>query len=96
MNELIEQIQARANDPFGTLKAGIGLVDEDRDYLLAVVREQQSRLDAVAKIADEKYRLWAAVCGNTCNKDIMGVDHDAIADEVANLLRAALTATEGS
>ena len=54
------------------------------------VSKYESAIDAVNTLLDEKYKLWAAICGNTCSKDIVGVDHDAIADEVAAAVRAAI------
>ena len=74
----------------------IGLSDIDVKNLAAALttagfgpaREQQAKLDAVEKLLDEKYKLWAAICGNTCSKDIVGVDHEAIADEIAAAIRA--------
>ena len=52
----------------------------------------QARLDAVNRVLDEKYKLWAAICGSTCCKGIEGVDHDAIADNIAATIRAAMDA----
>jgi|GEM_PF-1576087 len=45
-------IEARANDPFGTMKAGIGQVDADRDDLLAMLREQGAVIERVKELAD--------------------------------------------
>jgi hypothetical protein len=50
----LDAIEARANDPFGTAKAGIGQVDADRDALLAMVREQQAAIDAAK---DEAHKV---------------------------------------
>jgi len=63
----------------------------DVAYLLDLARKQAAALEAVRKIVDDKYRIWAAVCGNTCSKDLMGVDHDAIADEINSVIHAAIT-----
>jgi hypothetical protein len=99
MTDRLAQIQARADDcqtyNFGMCNADI-LAHEDVPALLAMVRERDAALGRVRKLLDEKYKLWAAICGNTCSKDILGVDHDAIADEVAAAIRAAITATEGA
>lgn len=48
----IDAIQRRADSPFETSRLGIGQVDADRDYLLALVREQQARIDRVERLAD--------------------------------------------
>ena len=68
----------------------------DIPALLAMVRERDAALERVEELLVRKYELYGAICGNTCNKDIVGVDHDAIADEVAAAIRAAITATEGA
>jgi hypothetical protein len=68
----------------------------DIPALLAMVRERDAALERVEEVLVRKYKLYAAICGNTCNKDIMGVDHDAIADEVVAAIRAAITATGGA
>ncbi|HCF99587.1 MAG TPA: hypothetical protein DEV93_03485 [Chloroflexi bacterium] len=67
----------------------------DVAYLLTELRKRDDALAAIEKLLDEKYKLWAAICGNTCSKDILGVDHDAIADEIAAAIRAAVTAAMG-
>ena len=64
-------------------------------YLLTELRKRDNALAAIEKLLHEKYKLWAEICGNTCSKDILGVDHDAIADEVAAAIRAAVTAAKG-
>jgi len=56
----LDEIQARANDPFGTAAAGVSQVDKDRDYLLAVVHDRQAKLDRVASLL----RTWEEVGGD--------------------------------
>ncbi len=63
---------------------------QDLKHLLTVISEQTAKLDAVRKVVDDKYRIWAAVCSNTCSKELMGVDHDAIADEIQSVIHAAM------
>lgn len=99
MSERLDAIEARAANcrtyNFG-MRAADKLTHEDVWDLLVLARKQQAAIDAVTKIVDEKYRLWAAICGNTCSKDILGVDHEAIADELAALIRAAITGEGGA
>ena len=63
----------------------------DVAYLLAELRKRDAALEAIEKVLNEKYKLWAAICGNTCSKDIHGVDHDAIADEIAAAIKTTIT-----
>lgn len=58
-----------------------------------MLAESEAKLAAVERLLDEKYKLWAAICGNTCSNDIIGVDHDAIADEIAAAIRQAMSGT---
>lgn len=63
----LDAIKARANDPFGTLKRGIGQVDADRDALLEIVQEQAAQLQAARlEAADAAYTraVQAAVSGH--------------------------------
>ncbi len=53
----LEQIQARADDPFGTSMQGIGQIDEDRDYLLA-------KLAAIRDLADAHGKVGFRVAAN--------------------------------
>lgn len=53
----LDDIQSRTDDPFGTMKLGIGQVDADRDYLLALVREQAAQLETVGKLAAGRLAL---------------------------------------
>jgi hypothetical protein len=90
-------IEARANDPFGTSMQGVGQVDADRDALLAMVREQQARLDKVTVVADRaEIHEESAYTGP---KGSMGEWERGFNDgkaAVAEAIRAALTATEGA
>jgi hypothetical protein len=79
----LDDIRARA-DAVALVGWGVDLV-----RLLAAV-------DAVLEICDEKVLLWDAICGNTCCKGILDVNHNAIADEIsAEIRRAVAEALEG-
>ena len=78
-------IEARANDPFSTAKAGIGQVDADRDALLAMVREQRAALDLIANQVNAAEML--------CRMNGMDLE---LASVPAGAIRAAITATEGA
>ena len=75
-------IEARANDPFGTVLTGLDQVDADRDALLALVREQRAALERVRAIPPIEY-------GVDDNHHFPNGYNAAIAG-----VRAALTATE--
>lgn len=45
----LDEIRARANNPFRTHAQGIAQLDEDRDYLLAEVDRLQSKMDGENK-----------------------------------------------
>lgn len=59
--------------------------------LIAAAPKLLAALEAVEALLEGKYQLYAAVCGETCCKDILGVDHEAIADNVAANIRQAIT-----
>lgn len=96
-HERLAEIEARRADcqtyNFGMRNAD-KLAKEDVPYLLALVNKQAVQIEAVRSVLSERYKLWAAICGNTCSKDIVGVDHDAIADEIAAALLSAIEDAE--
>jgi len=49
-----------------------------------------SALKAVEAVVSERYKLWAAICGETCGKEVYGIDHDAIADSIAAAIETAI------
>lgn len=57
MTTKLEQIRERADDPIGTMRGGVGPVDEDRDYLLA-------KLDAIRDLANAHGRQGFNVTPN--------------------------------
>ena len=71
---------------------------EAESAMLALLAEQSSydvpklvaALEAVETLLAEKYKLYAAICGETCVKDIVGVDHEAIADNIVANIRATI------
>lgn len=58
--------------------------------LMAAAPRLLAALEAVEALLAEKYKLWAAVCRETCVKDHHGVDHEAIADNIATNIRTAI------
>ena len=68
----------------------------DVAYLLAELRKAREALTRVEGFLDnDEDKLYAAICRNTCGKDIYGVDHEAIATTIATDLRAAVAAAKG-
>lgn len=62
---------------------------EDVPRLVAALR-------AVEAVVSERYKLWAAICGETCGKEVYGIDHDAIADSIAAAIETAIKDALGS
>lgn len=62
---------------------------EDVPRLVAALR-------AVEAVVSERYKLWAAICGETCGKEVYGIDHDAIADSIAAAIETAIREALGS
>ena len=58
--------------------------------LIAAAPKLLAALEAVETLLAEKYKLYAAICGETCVKDIVGVDHEAIADNIVANIRATI------
>lgn len=62
------------------------------DEVLSMV----AALKAVEAVVSERYKLWAAICGETCGKEVYGIDHDAIADSIAAAIETAIKDALGS
>lgn len=71
-----------------------GLFEEANSDFIAHARTDIPKLlaalEAVEALLEGKYKLYAAICGETCVKGIHGVDHEAIADNIATNIRAAI------
>lgn len=80
-------IEARAKEPTYTWAHELR---EDRDYLLAMVREQQARLDRVAKVALSLHDPRVIQHSFHIGSD---PEHDAYKAQIASRIRAAITAT---
>jgi hypothetical protein len=72
----------------------------DLDEAVIAAREDVPRLVAALKaveaVVSERYKLWAAICGETCGKEVYGIDHDAIADSIAAAIETAIKDALGS
>lgn len=60
------------------------------------VKPMLAALRAVEAVVSERYKLWAAICGETCGKEVYGIDHDAIADSIAAAIETAIREALGS
>ena len=49
-----------------------------------------SALKAVESLLSSRQKLWDAICAETCAKGKYGVDHEAIADEIAAQIQATI------
>jgi len=68
--ERLAAIEARAGDPFGTALQGIGQVDDDRDWLLSFIRQQDAQLDAVRTLANDAGRCGWRISADDIRKTL--------------------------
>lgn len=68
----LDQIRRRADDPFGTMKLGIGQVDADRDALLVIVRRQAATIANVLTLANSAGRCGWKLSADEVRKALKG------------------------